>query len=114
MTVRNREIRFIATNGRPRDEMRIRSGSANPLPLSACHAGASDLVSIWRLLERGLIAAAEIDPESGPGRAVNLIPNDARRGDACRYRALVDIDRIDAQLFRVSRPRRRCSIPCIG
>ncbi len=96
----------MATNGRPREEMRIRSGHCEPIAIvgMACRfPGAPDLASFWRLLERGGNAVAEIDPGSGRGRAVDLFPDDARRGDACRYGAFVDdIDRFDAQFFRIS------------
>ena len=89
-----------------REEDRIHSGNCEPIAIvgMACRfPGAPDLSAFWRLLEAGRNAVSEVDPGAGSGRAAEMFPDDAVRGDACRYGAFVDdIDRFDAPFFRIS------------
>ncbi len=65
--------------------------------------GASDIGSLWQLLERGGNAVVEGVPGSGIGRIGQFYPASANRVEACRYAALVDdIDLFDADFFRIS------------
>ena len=99
----------MAENHTPRasrEEDRIRPGNCEPIAIvgMACRfPGAPDLPAFWRLLEAGGNAVSEVDPGTGSGRAAEMFPDDAVRGDACRYGAFVDdIDRFDAPFFRIS------------
>ena len=65
--------------------------------------GASDIGSLWQLLESGGNAVVEGVPGSGIGRIGQFYPASANRVEACRYAALVDdIDLFDAEFFRIS------------
>ena len=65
--------------------------------------GAPDIAGLWRLLESGGNAITEGVPGSGVGRIGRFYPPSAAPYPACRYAALVDdIDRFDAEFFRIS------------
>ena len=65
--------------------------------------GASDVGSLWRLLETGGNAITKGEPGSGIGRIGQFYTKSADQWPACRYAALVDdIDLFDAEFFRIS------------
>ena len=65
--------------------------------------GANDVRAFWRLLEAGEHAITEGEPGSGIGRVGELFRGTTVQSEACRFAAFIDdVDRFDAEFFRIS------------
>ena len=65
--------------------------------------GANDVQAFWRLLAEGEHAINEGQPGSGIGRLGQLFRGTTVQSEACRFAAFIDdVDRFDAEFFRIS------------
>ena len=65
--------------------------------------GANDVQAFWRLLAEGEHAINEGQPGSGIGRLGQLFRGATVQSEACRFAAFIDdVDRFDAEFFRIS------------